>query len=521
MRDWTLLGRPIAQPVLYSMNQPVQFGFRVGPRGPVQVRFGHTRYERAIEGEELHVVSIAPPRMKLYPKSIRGRLMLTGVLFTAVALIAASLMIGQFLDRFVRRGLDERLDAQIALLVRAVRPDGSIDRDMLQEVGPFTQHRRGWAWRVDAPTGTFSSEDVIDLKQLRFEGRGRRGRRPENVAGHPQTGRSQDSRSQNGHPQSGETDRSYVRLAERKTTGGSVRITASAPRDILERQRMSAAMPILATMAALSLALIASTLLQLRIGLKPLDRLKRGLADVRTGRLTRIAEPQPAELAPVVDELNSLLDENAEALNRTRGHVANLAHSIKTPLAALNLRLAELGRDPDGQLGELVAQVDGAVRHHLSRARAASPGAPGQPVVLLADAVTELLEVLARIHIERNVGSEAVVPQDLTVNCDRQDLTEMLGNLLDNAWRWAASRIVVTAVNEGKTVRIDVDDDGPGLTEAAIAEALQPGRRIDERTDGHGFGLPITRELAELHGGSLWLEVSPLGGLRATLRLPR
>lgn len=464
--------------------------------------------------------------MKLYPKSIRGRLLVTGVVFTAVALIAASLMIGQFLDRFVRRGLDERLDAQIALLVRAVRPDGSIDRDMLQEVGPFTLHRRGWAWRVDAPTGTFSSRDVIDLKQLRFEGRGRRGRHAANGAGHAQSDRSRPGLPQagppvNGRPQSGETDRSYVRLAERNTAGGSVRITASAPREILERQRMSAIVPILGTMAALSLALIASPLLQLRIGLRPLDRLKQGLADVRAGRLTRIGGTQPVELAPVVDEMNSLLDENAEALSRARGHVANLAHSIKTPLAALNLRLTELGRDPDGQLGALVAQVDGAVRHHLSRARAASPGAPGQAVVSLADAVAELLEVLAQIHVERNVAWEAIVPRDISVNCDPQDLTEMLGNLLDNAWRWAASRIVVTAVNDGRTVRIDIDDDGPGLAEAAIAEALQPGRRLDERTDGHGFGLPIARELAELHGGSLWLEVSPLGGLRATLRLPR
>lgn len=460
--------------------------------------------------------------MKLYPRSIRGRLLLTGAFFTAVALVAASLMIGQFLDRFVRRGLDERLDAQIALLVRAVQPDGSIDRDMLQEVGPFTQHRRGWAWRVDAPSGTFSSRDVIDLKQLRFDGRGWRGRHPANGAGHADSNGLSDRRSQaNRRPQSGESDRAYVRTAERQTTGGSVRITASAPREILERQRTSAIVPILATMAALSLALIASMLLQLRIGLKPLDRLKQGLADVRAGQHTRIAGAQPAELAPVVDELNSLLDENAEALSRARGHVANLAHSIKTPLAALSVRLAEHGRDPDGQLGELVAQVDGAIRHHLSRARAASPGAPGQAVVPLAAAVAELLEVLARIHIERNVAFQAVIAQDLTVNCDPQDLTEMLGNLLDNAWRWAASRIVVTAANEGRVVRIDIDDDGQGLSEAAVAEALKPGRRLDERTDGHGFGLPIARELAELHGGSLRLEVSPLGGLRATLRLPR
>lgn len=458
----------------------------------------------SVHGGLPYAISHDPFRMKAYPRSIRGRLLLAGGVFTAIALIVASLTIGEFLDRFVRRGVDERLDAQIALLVRAVRPDGSIDRAMLQEIGPYTQHRRGWGWRLDGPGGSVASRDIVDLSRLRLDKR--RDRRPAGIAG---------------RPQSGKTDQLYVRSTRKRTTGGDVRITVTAPRQMLDRLRTMALVPILLTMAGLSVVLMATTLLQLRIGLKPLVDLKRSLVAVRAGEIERVPRDQPTELVPLAEELNGLLDANTKALERARGHVANLAHGLKTPLAALSLRLNEPGRDPDGTLAELIAQIDGAIRHHLGRARAASPGAPGLLALPLASAVEDLLAVLSQIHVERGIASQADPSQELTVNCDPQDLDEMLGNLLDNAWKWAATRILVSGANEGMAVRIDIDDDGPGLTHAAAAEALVPGRRLDERSEGHGFGLSIARELAELHGGSLALGPSPLGGLRASLRLPR
>lgn len=444
---------------------------------------------------------------KIIPKSIRGRLLLVGIFLTMAAMVVASLMIGQFLDRFVRRGLDERLDAQIALLMRSVQPDGAVDRQMLEEVGPFTQHRRGWGWRIDTPTGSYLSRDVVDLRQLHLDRQ--RNRRPPRAL------------STASRPHSGEADGFYVRMTERRTANGIVRVTAAAPKALFDRLRLMALVPVLATMGALSLILLAATLVQLHIGLRPLGRLRQSLADVRAGKAARITGSQPAELAPVVAELNGLLDENADALNRARSHVANLAHSLKTPLATLGLKLADSGRDPDGELGALVARIDGAIRHHLGRARAASPGAPGQLAVPLGDTVTALLDALAHIHAERHIQPDTDLPATLTINCDPQDLAEMLGNLLDNAWKWAKSRIRVTGHADGRWVCVHIDDDGPGLSDPAMAEALVPGRRLDERTDGHGFGLPIARELAELHGGTLSLGKSALGGLRATLQLPR
>lgn len=443
----------------------------------------------------------------MIPQSIRGRLLLAALLFTAIALLFATLSIGEVLDRFVRRGLNERLDAQIALLVRTVRDDGSIDRHMLSEIGPFTRHERGWGWRIQTPAETVTSQTILPVDDLRQ--RSRRGR-----------DRDRDDDDRRVEPDTEESHDLFARTLRHQTAGGMVTITVAAPKEFADRMRSAAVTPLLVSVAALGAFLLLATLLQLHIGLRPLSRLKTALGDVRAGRIERVPADQPVELRDVVGELNGLLDENEAALSRARGHVANLAHSLKTPLATLSLKLAERGRDPGGELTELAAQIDQAIRHHLGRARAASPGAPGQRHVILAVAASELVVALGHIYAERGVAANIAISPDLAVKCDPQDLDEMLGNLLDNAWKWAKSRIEINASKSEGLISIDIEDDGPGLSNEAILKALIPGQRLDEQGDGHGFGLPIARELAELHGGSLELGTSPSGGLRATLSLP-
>jgi len=444
--------------------------------------------------------------MKLLPQSIRGRLLLTGIVLTAAALIAATFAIDAIMDSFVRRNLNQSLDGQISLLIRAVKSDGEVDVNMLQEIGPYTQYRRGWAWKIETPTHTYTSSK--ELRALDFQEEGDRGREG-HFKGPPETlmtGRAGDL---------------YVSILEKETPSGIVRITATAPHMVYRKLRDSAITPVLATLVGLSAALLLASILQLRIGLQPLDRIKKTLADIRSGKIQRVPTDQPQELRPLVEEMNDLLDANEVALSRARGHVANLAHSLKTPLATLSVKLADDSRDPNGDLAELVTQIDRAIRHHLGRARSASPGAPGGQPVNVADTLADLIVGLRRIYIDRSVEFSIDAPPELTVRCDPQDLQEMLGNLLDNAAKWAASHIAVSVSDEGRQVRIDIEDDGTGLDVAAIAQALLPGGRLDENVEGHGFGLPIARELAELHGGSLELARSARGGLRATLHLPR
>jgi signal transduction histidine kinase len=262
-------------------------------------------------------------------------------------------------------------------------------------------------------------------------------------------------------------------------------------------------------------------LIQLRIGLHPLRRLRAAVGAVRAGTATRIPGDQPSELQPLARELNALLDENAAALANARGHVANLAHGLKTPLATLALGLRDPARDPDGALGREVERIDRAIRHHLGRARAGTPGAAARHRALLAPALDGLVAALGRIHADRGIAVERSLAPGLALAIDPQDLDELLGNLLDNGWRWAARRIAIDArADPDGRARITIADDGPGIPEDARTEALLPGRRLDERGEGHGFGLSIVRELAELYGGGLALDSSALGGLAAIVTLP-
>jgi signal transduction histidine kinase len=253
--------------------------------------------------------------------------------------------------------------------------------------------------------------------------------------------------------------------------------------------------------------------------LRPLRRLRQALADVRTGRSERVPSRQPQEIGPVVDELNALLDQNAANLERARRHVANLAHGLKTPLATLAVATSADGpRDPI-VLQRLVAQMERRIRHHLGRARMAALSGPVRVQTQIASRLQDLGDVLGKIHSDRSISFSMNVPADFAVGCEPQDFDEMAGNLLDNAFMWARSSVIVSALSNAM-VHILVDDDGPGLALAQREEVLRPGKRLDEAPPGFGFGLSIVSELAELYGGSIALSEAPSGGVRAALELP-
>ncbi|VVT28335.1 conserved hypothetical protein [Sphingomonas aurantiaca] len=301
------------------------------------------------------------------------------------------------------------------------------------------------------------------------------------------------------------------------TPRGAVTITAIGPRRIVEEPLREAMIPLLGSLALLGAGLALATLLQLRFGLRPLRDLRTALVAVRAGTQRHVPDEQPGELQPLVTELNALIDQNAAGLAHARQHVANLAHGLKTPLAALSLRLAEAGAGDD--VRDMVDQIDRRVRHHLGRAHADATGG-ARSRTPIAPAIDDLVAVLRRIHADRPIAVDIAIPAGLAVAIDAQDLDEMIGNLLDNAWRHARSALKIDAAAADGVVTLDVADDGEGIDDAAIAQAMLPGRRLDERGDGHGFGLSITRELAELSGGTLVLGRSTTGGLLARLSLP-
>jgi signal transduction histidine kinase len=441
-----------------------------------------------------------------WPRSLYGRLLALSALATLAALAIAAFAIGHVLERFVMQGLDDRLDGQLALLAPAVRPDGSIDPARIRLLPPFDQPASGWNWRIQAPAQTLGSDAAAPAFPPPRHG-------PEPGDGERHA-RPLDWRGADGEMR-------HARSLTVATRAGPAIVQASAPREIVARPLGQAMTPLLVSLALLGLFLIAAILIQLRLGLRPLGRLRADLAAVRAGRISHIPAGQPAEIAPLAAELNAMIDQNEAALANARGHVANLAHGLKTPLATLAVRLREPGLDPDGALAELAGRIDRSIRHHLGRARAAAgTGQQARLATPLLPCIDELADALARIHAERTISFIPPAGPEVAVPVDRQDLIEMIGNLLDNAWRWAETTVTVRIATRGRLAELAIEDDGPGIAGAELAAAMTPGRRLDESGDGHGFGLSIARELAELNGGALTLARSEAGGVAATLSLP-
>jgi signal transduction histidine kinase len=273
-------------------------------------------------------------------------------------------------------------------------------------------------------------------------------------------------------------------------------------------------------LGTLLLGVVAAVLIQVRFGLEPLRRIRRGLADIRIGRAKRLAGDYPEEIRPLADELNALLDHNEAVVERARTHVGNLAHGLKTPIAVLT---NEASRSR-GSLAALTLRQTALMRqqvdHHLSRARALATASLIGSRCEVAPVLADLQRTLARIYASRELAIEAACPPELAFRGARQDLEEMLGNLLDNACKWARARVVASAEAIDERLMVVVEDDGPGLPPERRNEVMQRGRRLDERVPGSGLGLSIVVDIAELYGGALSLHEAAAGGLRARLELP-
>lgn len=451
--------------------------------------------------------------------SLSRRLLTAAGAFIAVALVIATVLIGFVLHRFVQGQIDQRLDTQIVFLSSMLRVDdgGRISLAGNADGPPFERMRHGWYWQVTGPNNTVRSASLagadLDNPALREIDE----RRP------PPPKKGPDAREERPRPADGigpDDEHLHYRLKSVKIGAIDVMIVASAPRRAVLGPLREAMTTLGISLALLGLALVLAIVLQIRLGLRPLERLRQALTDVRTGRSERVPSRQPQEIRPVVDELNALLDQNAANLERARRHVANLAHGLKTPLATLAIATSgDSPRDPI-MLRQLVAQMERRIRHHLGRARMAALNGPVRARTELAPRLRDLGDVLGKIHSDRSMAFVLDVPADLAAACEPQDFDEMAGNLLDNAFMWARSSVKVSASRNDATVQILVDDDGPGLAPAQREQVLRPGRRLDEAAPGFGFGLSIVSELAELYGGSIALGEAPLGGLRATLSLP-
>ncbi len=280
-------------------------------------------------------------------------------------------------------------------------------------------------------------------------------------------------------------------------------------------------------LALLGAGLLVAILAQVRFGMVPLRTLERELSRVRQGDAENLSEQYPSEIQPVANELNLLIKSNTEVVERARTQVGNLAHALKTPLSVL----ANEAQSNAGGLAGKVAQQTQVMRDqvsmYLDRARRAARAQGLGAVTDVGDVVAAIGRTLQKINADRNVELRTEIPPAIRFRGERQDLEEMVGNLLDNAFKWTDGTVSVTARRlEGQSedgrrwLELDVSDDGPGLPEARRYEAMKRGERLDETKPGSGLGLSIVSETAAMYNGEVKLEQSALGGLSVVLKLP-
>lgn len=264
----------------------------------------------------------------------------------------------------------------------------------------------------------------------------------------------------------------------------------------------------------LVLTLLITSLLQVRLGLVPLRRLRDRLIAVRTGKATNVGDDYGPELAPVVQELDLVLTRNARIVDRARGHAADLSHALKKPLSLL---AADSELNQNLLLRQQINAMSQLIDRHLARA---GSGAGSIRQVAVAECVIGLIGLMQRLHADRKLSWQVDISNDLHWRGEQTDFEEMLGNLLDNAGKWARSQVLIRAARQHHEIVIEIADDGPGLSPEQIRETGVRGQRFDESVEGSGLGLAITSDITETYGGEMSIGRAALGGLMLALRLP-
>ena len=451
--------------------------------------------------------------------SLSIRLIAAASLWSAIALVVAGLILTSLYRQTVEQAFDERLGVYLTTLIGTLATQNPVN---LADPGNLGEQRfenlySGWYWQVRRPDGgtvllasrsLFS--DTLDIAEA--------------TETHTHTLNNVTAGSLVG------PDEQSLRVLGRtiifdQDTSFDVLVSGDAGqlRDQVAAFRAS----VILTLAVFGIGLVIATMIQIRWGLRPLDRVRRGLAQLRSGKETKFEGPFPAEIEPLAKELNALLDSNQQIIERARTQVGNLAHALKTPLSVITNEARSTGGPFADKVAEQAALMLQQLNHYLDRARIAARSRVIGAVTEVEPVIARLMRAMERIHDDKGLSLSAEVPKNTRFKGEQQDFEEIVGNLVDNACKWARTNVSVAVENDGALdddggtcLKIRIDDDGPGLTAEQRAEATSRGRRLDETKPGSGLGLSIVTDLVALYEGTLRLDRSPQGGLRAEIELP-
>ncbi|AUA32624.1 sensor histidine kinase [Pseudomonas sp. SGAir0191] len=435
-------------------------------------------------------------------KSIQARLSLGLVaVLVVVGVVLAQLTLWLFeagLQRYLENGLRNESEN---LLVALVRGPAGMQLDEQRISAAYQRPFSGYYFRIDFAQGTWRSRSLWDMNLPKPSIPGLSDR----------------------HELGPEGQELLTLRADYRRLGQDISISVaqdySPVRQGFRRlQQIGLGMGLV----ALALVLVLQRMTVTR-SLRPLERARQQIAQLQQGQRSQLDAQVPSELVPLVGQINHLLSHTEDSLRRSRNALGNLGHALKTPLAVL-LSLASSERlqglpEVRAQMREQLQQIEQRLARELNRARLAGDALPGAQFAC-DDELPGLLSTLGMIHGEGLLLSHAV-PPGLLLPWDREDMLELLGNLLDNACKWADSEVHLGIAATEEHYQLWVDDDGPGIPHQQRVQVLERGSRLDEEVDGHGLGLGIVRDIVQAWGGKLQLLESPMGGLRVDIQLPR
>lgn len=449
------------------------------------------------------------------PSSLSSRLILSSLVVSVVLLVATGLILASLFTAALERNFDQRLRSVLDGLLAniEVTAEGAPQLSNATVDPRFGLPLSGWYWQVVPVDGAPGTADLASNSLLE-----QRLTVPPEFAGKPgvQAFYVKDTL--------GVTLRAIAQVFTLPGSDRQYSVLVAGNYDELSAEVRSFNRALISSLALLALGLALAVFVQVRFGLRPLRAMQANLMAIRQGEVTELKGEYPAELRPVADELNLLIQSNAEIVERARTQVGNLAHALKTPLSVLTNEAAGQETPLAAKVTEQAGLMRDQVNLYLDRARRAARAQGLGAVTEVRPVLEALARTLERINRDRAISVTVDCPDGLKFRGERQDLEEMVGNLMDNACKWAASRVAVSARSgsaaAGRNLLvIAVEDDGPGLAPDKRAEALKRGKRLDETKPGSGLGLAIVRETAAMYNGEVRLDEAALGGLRASLTL--
>lgn len=448
-------------------------------------------------------------RLRHFLRTLTGRLLLSALLWSGAALVIGGMLLSYAFRSYVLSDVDEKLELQIDTMVgiSEISPEGVLrfNQPLLDQ--RFAAPYSGWYWQIsekDEPP--FRSRSLWDYEL-----------KPD------MTTRTFSLR----HAEVDGPDGQTLRVAERdiilpeadRIFRYQVATDTAEVREAIQRFNWLLLSALGLIMLTVSLALV----LQVAYGLRPLRNLRRKLVDVRGGNASRIEGDWPEDLKPLAQEINALIDQNEKLVSRARTHVGNLAHALKTPLSVIKNEVDEDPADKAKAIAVQVRSIGEHIDHHLKRARIAGGGSgKGLPVKERTEKIARAIE---RLNRDKSLKVDLDIDPGLKFDGEKEDFDEVVGNIVDNAGKWATGRVSVAAKmlptdQRRPYMQFRVEDDGPGVDEAEMDALFERGQRLDEHVPGTGLGLAIVRDIVELYGGSASLERATLGGLAVVLKLP-